>query len=153
MVALNKTGFGKPGVDFVGVGVGVMVRNEKGEFLLGLRTKNARNEPGKWCFPGGCVEFGETLFDCARREAKEEAGIEIEPLKLIKVIDHIIPDEKQHWVNPIIEARILKGTPKVTEPHKLKEWHWFSLENLLQNLTLNLVVFFKEIKGGRIKID
>lgn len=144
---------GKPGVDFVGVGVGVMVRNEKGEFLLGLRTNNVRNEPGKWCFPGGCVEFGETLFDCAKREAKEEAGIEIEPLRLVKVIDHIIPDERQHWVNPIIEARIVKGKPMAVEPGKLKEWQWFSLKNLPQNLTLNMVGFFKEVKEARIKID
>ncbi len=146
MVGLSKNVAGRPGVDFVGVGVGVMVRNEKGEFLLGLRTNNVRNEPGKWCFPGGCVEFGETLFDCAKREAKEEAGIEVEPLKLIKVIDHIIPNEKQHWVNPIIEARIVKGKPMAVEQGKLKEWRWFSLQNLPQNLTLNMVGFFKEFK-------
>jgi len=133
----------KPGVDFVGVGVGVMVRNEKGEFLLGLRTENSRNEPGKWCFPGGCVEFGEKLFDCAKREAKEEAGIEVEPVRLVRVIDHIIPAEKQHWVNPIIEAKLVKGTPKVMEPHKLREWRWFSLETLPENPTINMVDFFQ----------
>jgi len=144
---------GKPGVDFVGVGVGVMVRNEKGEFLLGLRAENAKNEPGKWCFPGGCLEFGETLFDCAKREAMEEAGIEVKPLKLIKVIDHIIPDEKQHWVNPIIEARLVKGKPAVKEPHKIKDWHWFSLENLPETLTINMVGFFREVREGKIGID
>jgi ADP-ribose pyrophosphatase/8-oxo-dGTP diphosphatase len=148
-----KPNFGKPGIDFVGVGVGVMVRNEKGEFLLGLRAENAGNEPGKWCFPGGCVEFGETLFDCARREAKEEAGIEVEPLRLVKVIDHIIPNEKQHWVNPIIEARLVKGKPVAVEPHKIKEWRWFSLQNLPQNLTVNMVGFFKEVQEGKIEID
>jgi len=109
-----------PGKDFVGVGV--MVRNGEGEFLLGLRTENSRNEPGKWCFPGGAVEFGETLFDCARRESLEEAGIEVEPTRVVKVIDHIIPDEKQHWVNPIIEAKLLSDRPATREPHKIRRW-------------------------------
>jgi mutator protein MutT len=142
----------KPGKDFVGVGVGVMVRNEKGEFLLGLRTENSRNEPGKWTFPGGGVEFGETIFGCAKREALEEAGIEVEPFRLVKVIDHIIPDEEQHWVNPIVEARIVSGSPCVREPQKMSEWNWFSLENLPENLTLNLAEFFSEIKSGAIKL-
>lgn len=143
----------KPGIDFVGVGVGVMVRNRKGEFLLGLRTENCRNEPNKWCFPGGGVEFGEKLFDCAKREAKEEAGIEVEPVRLVKVIDHIIPAERQHWVNPIIEAKLVKGPPKAMEPHKLREWRWFSLETLPENLTINMVDFFKDVKERKVRID
>ncbi len=143
----------KPGKDFVGVGVGVMVRNERGEFLLGLRAKNARNEPGKWTFPGGGLEFGETLFDCAKRESLEEAGIVVEPLKLVKVIDHLIPDESQHWVNPIVEAKLLSGAPAVKEPHKMSHWKWFSLDALPENLTINLVELFGEITLGKIKID
>jgi 8-oxo-dGTP diphosphatase len=142
----------KPGVDFVGVGIGVMVRNEKGEFLLGLRTENCRNEPGKWCFPGGCLEFGEKLFDCAKREALEEAGVDVEPVRIVKVIDHIIPAERQHWVNPIIEARLVKGEPKVAEPHKLREWRWFSLEALPENLTINMAGFFRDVKQGKLVI-
>jgi len=143
----------KPGRDFVGVGVGVMVRNEGGEMLLGLRTENCRNEAGKWTAPGGCVEFGETLFDCAKRETREEAGIEVEPLRLMHVIDHILPDEKQHWVNPLIEARLVSGKPKVTEPHKLKEWRWFPLDKPPENLTVNWIRFLNLMKEGKIKLD
>ncbi len=142
----------KPGKDFVGVGVGVMVRNEKGEFLLGQRQKHSNNEPGKWCFPGGTLEFGEKLFDCAKREAKEEAGIDVKPLRVVKVIDHIIPNEKQHWFNPIVEAKLLGGKPIVTEPDKMAQWQWFSLENLPENLTINMTVLFQEIKDTKLKI-
>ena len=34
----------KPGVDFVGVGCGAFILNEKNEMLLLRRTKNSRNE-------------------------------------------------------------------------------------------------------------
>ena len=143
----------KPGVDFIGVGVGVMVRNEKGEFLLGLRTENSRNEPGKWTFPGGCLDFGEKLFDCAKREAKEEAGIEVEVVRLLKVIDHILPGEKQHWVNPIVEAALLSGVPMVIEPHKMCKWKWFPLEKLPKNITVNNAELFADIVAGKISLD
>jgi len=143
----------KPGKDYVGVGIGVMVRNEKGEFLLGFRTKNSRNEPGKWTFPGGCLEFGETWENCAVREAKEEAGIEVEPIKIIRVINHILKEEEQHWFNPIIEARIVKGSPAPVEPHKMSKWQWFSLENMPENITINLVEFFSDIKSGKINLE
>ncbi len=143
----------KPGVNFVGVGVGVMVRNQKGQFLLGLRTENSRNEPGKWTFPGGGIEFGEKLFDCAKREAKEEAGIEVEPVRLVKVVDHIIANENQHWVNPIVEARLVKGKPKVMEPNKMCEWKWFSLEEMPENLTINMTELFQDIREGILKLD
>lgn len=142
----------KAGVDYPGVGVGVMVRNANGDFLFGLRTENSKNEPNKWCFPGGALNFGEKLFDCAVREAKEEAGIVVEPIRLVKVIDHIIPAEKQHWVNPIIEARIVSGEPKVMEPHKMCKWQWFSLSNLPKTMTSNMVFLFSEILAGKIKI-
>lgn len=143
----------KPGIDFVGVGVGVMVRNEKGKFLLGLRTKNSRNEAGKWTFPGGCVEFGETLEQAVVRETREEYGIEVEPLRLLKVINHFPPAEKQHWVNPIFEARLVKGKPKTMEPNKISKVAWFSLTDLPENITINLAELFNDIKDGIIKLD
>ncbi len=142
----------KAGVDFPGVGVGVMVRNSNGDFLFGLRSLNSKNEQGKWCFPGGAIDFGEKLFDCAKREAKEEAGIIVEPFRLVTVIDHIIAGEKQHWVNPIIEAKLLSGVPKVLEQHKMTEWRWFSFDALPAPLTSNMVFLFSEIRAGRIKI-
>ena len=142
----------KPGKDFIGVGIGVMVRNGKGEFLLGKRQSNSNNEPGKWCFPGGTLEFGERVFDCAVRETKEETGLDVEPVDLVKLIDHIIADENQHWVNPIVEARATKGTPKVLEPNKMQEWSFFPLDNLPSPLTVNMVELFQDIKSGTLSV-
>ena len=136
----------------VRVGVGVMVRNAKGEVLMGLRSQNAKNERGKWTFPGGEVEFGETLVECAVREAREEFGIEVKPLRLLKVIDHILPQEQQHWVNPVFEAELVRGKPKIMEPHKIEKIAWFSINSLPENITVNLKQLFKDIKDGIIKV-
>ncbi len=143
----------KAGVDYPGVGVGVMVRRPDGKFLLGRRAGDSRNEIGSWTFPGGAVEFMEKLEDCARREAREEFGIEIRVVRLLKVINHFIPRERQHWVNPIFLAELVSGEPRIMEPNKFSRLGWFSVEDLPFPLAVNLQDLFADIKSGKIKID
>ncbi len=47
-----------PRVDF-----GVLIQNDKKEVLLGLRKGS--HGSGEWCFPGGHLEFGETIMEGA----------------------------------------------------------------------------------------
>ena len=143
----------KPGVDFVGVGVGVMVRRADGKFLLGRRAGESRNEVGSWTFPGGAVEFMEKIEDCARREAREEFGIEIKLVRLLKVVNQFIIREKQHWVNPLFLGELVSGEPKIMEQDKFSRFGWFSVEDLPFPLTVNLQDLFSDIKSGKIKID
>ena len=50
-------------------GCGV-VRDEDGRVLLIRRSDN-----GRWAFPSGTMELGETVRDCAIRELREETGL------------------------------------------------------------------------------
>ena len=113
------------GYDFIGVGVGAIVFNEEGEVFLSQRGEKAKNERGTWEFPGGSVEFGETLSDAVRREFMEEYGIEIEIVELLSVDDHILPDEGQHWVSPTYIAKLANGTATINEPEKCSAIGWF----------------------------
>lgn len=58
-----------------GVGAAVVVRDAGGRVLLVRRSRGART--GRWCFPCGWVEWGEDVREAARREAREEAGIDV----------------------------------------------------------------------------
>ncbi len=71
------------------VGVGVVIRDDEGRILLIRRGR----EPGKglWAVPGGKVEWGETMREAARREAREETGLEVD-------IGDIV------WVGEVIEG-------------------------------------------------
>ena len=123
------------GVDFIGVGVGAIIVDEAGRVFLARRGPKANNERGLWEFPGGSVEFGERLAEALRREISEEYGIEIEVAELLDVVDHILPDEGQHWVSPTYLCRIVSGTPTIREPEKCTEIGWFAPEAVPAGLT------------------
>jgi 8-oxo-dGTP diphosphatase len=61
------------------VGIGAAIIKE-GKVLLGKRI--AKHGSGTWCFPGGHLDFMESFEECARRETREEAGIEIENIRV-----------------------------------------------------------------------
>jgi len=120
----------KKGVDYIGVGVGAIIFNDDNKIFLALRGKEARNESGKWEFPGGGVEFGDTLEETLVREIQEEYGFEIAVQELLDVVNHIIPDEKQHWVSPTFLCAYKNGTPIIREPHKCDGIGWFGIEDI-----------------------
>ncbi len=117
----------RPGVDFIGVGCGALIVNDKGETLLLKRGPKSKNEAGFWSKPGGTVEFGEAPEDAITREIKEELDIDIELFRPLKFTDHRIPSERQHWIALNYAARIVRGEPKVMEPEKIAEVRWFPL--------------------------
>lgn len=118
----------KKGTDYIGVGVGAAIFNEEGKLFITLRGEKAKNERGKWEIPGGGVEFGETLEQALQREMMEEYGVEIEIIELLGVFDHIIPEDKQHWVSSTFICKITKGVPRIMEPEKCADMGWFTLE-------------------------
>ncbi len=98
------------------------------------RGREVRNEKGRWEFPGGSVEFNETLEHALVREIREEYGVEIEVRELLDVVSHILPAEKQHWVSPTFLCTVKSGTPSIREPHKCDEIGWFAVDEIPEDL-------------------
>ncbi len=126
----------KKGVDYIGVSVGAMIFNDKGEIFLSKRSQKTKNERGCWEAPGGSVGFGEKLVTAIKREMFEEYGIKIEILEQMPAVDHFIPKEKQHWVPTCFIAKIKSGKPKIMEPEKCDGIGWFSLNKLPKPLSI-----------------
>lgn len=124
----------KKGKDYIGVGVGAVLVNDKAEVLLLLRKKAP--EAGCWSIPGGTVEFGETIEDALLRELKEELGIESQIIKLLRVTNHILKDEKIHWVSPCFLVKTVSGVPENRETDAHSSLAWFSVSSLPKNFTL-----------------
>ena len=132
----------KPGKDFIGVGVGAFILNDKNELLMLLRAKDSKVEPGTWMIPGGRIEFNEKMAETVKREASEEIGVDIEVVDKIETLDHILPD--QHWVTTTFLCKIKSGEPRIMEPHKHYGLDWFPLDNMPDNLS---VVTINSIKA------
>ena len=116
------------------VGVGVLLVDAHKGVLLTLRERAP--EAGCWSIVGGKVDFLERLEQCAVREAREEAGVEVELAGLLCVTDHVLPDEEQHWVAPAYLGRIVSGDARNCEPDKTREVRWFELGSVPENLTI-----------------
>lgn len=127
----------KIGVDYIGIAVGAMIFNSKGELFLSKRSKKATNEKGCWEIPGGKVNFGETLQRAIRREMKEEYGIDLALKHQLPAQNHILSKEGQHWVPSCFICKV-KGNkePKLLEPDKCDAIGWFSLKKLPKPLSV-----------------
>ena len=126
----------KPGIDYIGVSAGAIILNDNDEILLSKRSKNTRNEQGKWETPGGKVEFGETREQAVKRELKEELGVDVNIIDILHTSDEIIIKDKQHWVPTTYIVKIKKGKiPKVMEPEMCDGIGWFSLDDIPKNLS------------------
>lgn len=109
-----------------GVGVGVCVRKE-GKILL-LRRINAHGH-GTWCFPGGHLEMGESVEEAARRETREEAGVEIDNILLGPYTNDLFEEGKQ-YITLFAIADWKAGEPRICEPEKMTEIGWYSWDAL-----------------------
>ena len=112
------------------MGVGAAIRREDGRFFLAKRGAKVRNEVGVWEFPGGGLEFGETLEAAIIRETEEEYGMQIKVNELVGVSDCILAEEGQHWVSVGYLCSLNSGEPRIREPDKCTEIGWFTLEEI-----------------------
>lgn len=80
-----------------------------GKYLMLHRNKNKRIMPDVWMGPGGKREHTEGLFACARREVKEETGLDIKNLRIMSTGCAYLEDLQQELFFHFIEAEYAGG--------------------------------------------
>ncbi|MBS4168720.1 NUDIX hydrolase [Parachlamydia sp. AcF125] len=103
----------------------IVLRNQK--ILLGKR-KGSLGE-GQWACPGGHLEFGESVEACARRELKEETGLDAISLRLGPWIENVMEQGQNHYITLFVLVDRFSGEPQLLEPHKCEGWEWFDWED------------------------
>lgn len=63
--------------------------NDELHLIYEVRAETLRRQPGEICFPGGRLEVGETLKECAVRETCEELNISPESINIISQLDYL----------------------------------------------------------------
>jgi 8-oxo-dGTP diphosphatase len=103
------------------VGIGVIVLRD-GLVLLGQRVGS--HGAGTWALPGGHLEFGESVEQCAAREVLEETGLAIQFISHGPYTSNVFAAENKHYVTLFVVAHWLSGEPQLLEPNKCSSWHW-----------------------------
>src|SRR5512135_538670 len=104
------------------VGVGIIIR--RGEQVLLLHRHHAHGA-GTWSPPGGHLDFGEAPEECARRETREETGLEVVDVHHLCLTNDIFTAEGKHYITIWMEGRYDKGEAVVNAPEEASEVGWF----------------------------
>jgi len=122
----------------MGIGVGVIVLNDKNQILLGLRNEDEKKADselhgeGTWTMPGGKLEYGESFEQAGIRETKEETDLNVTDIEVFCMNNDL--NKHAQFVTVGLIAKKYNGEVKVTEPDEIVDWKWFDLDNLPKNL-------------------
>ncbi len=111
------------------VGVGVIFIRDGSIFLA---KRAGSHGDSTWGSAGGHLEFGESLEDCARREAKEELGVDVGEMTFLCLSN--VVDYGVHYVDIEFLGDIGDQTPSVIEENTVTEIGWFPLDDLPETL-------------------
>jgi 8-oxo-dGTP diphosphatase len=116
------------------VGVGAVILDQERVLLV---RRGQEPLKGQWSLPGGALELGETLEDGIRREVREETGLEVEPVRIVKVFDHISHDEdgriRYHYVLIDYLCRVTGGSLACASDAVDAKWTaWDDLEGVAE---------------------
>ncbi len=118
------------GISFVGISTVFFCHDGNGKFLMSKRSKNTRDEQGKWEIPGGGLKWGSTAIDNVKREVKEELGANPKEISLMGYRDvfRTIDGAKTHWL--MIDFCVLVDPKEVmrNELDNADEIGWFTLD-------------------------
>lgn len=82
---------------------------KNGKYLMLHRSPKKRIMPDVWMAPGGHLEFNEGLFEAAKREIKEETGLEIKNIKVKAIGTAFLKDLNQELFFHFVTADYKKG--------------------------------------------
>ncbi|MGI6379785.1 MAG: nucleotide triphosphate diphosphatase NUDT15 [Anaerolineae bacterium] len=131
------------------VGMGVLVT--RGNLVLLGRRKGAHGA-GYYAAPGGHIEWGESLADTARREVREECGLEIEAIRLLSVGSYLWGDDR-HFVDVDVVCEAPHGEPRNLEPDRCEGWDWYPLDRLPSPLFVVTENMLASLRSGAIAAD
>jgi len=110
--------------------VDIIIELEDGGIVLIER----KNPPFGWAIPGGYVDYGETLEDCAVREAKEETSLDVKLVRQFHTYSDPKRDARHHSISTVFIAKA-SGVPKASDDAK------------------NVGVFYKETLPTNLAFD
>jgi ADP-ribose pyrophosphatase YjhB (NUDIX family) len=122
---LGSVGQGVAGYVTPKVAVGAVVGNDAGELLLVKRA-----DSGFWLYPTGWADVGYSAAEVVVKEVLEETGIEVEPTRLVMVLDGLrLGFTRFPLYSLVFQCRVLGGE-LAAHPLECADVGWFAEEDL-----------------------
>jgi len=122
---LSRVGEGVAGYVTPKIAVGAIVGNERHEILLVQRS-----DSGAWLYPTGWADVGYSASEVAVKEVLEETGMEVEPTRLVAVLDGLRLGFTQIPLYSLVFHCRLIGGVLAGHPLECRDVGWFSEDAL-----------------------
>jgi ADP-ribose pyrophosphatase YjhB (NUDIX family) len=107
-----------------GVGCGAIAINGRGEVLM------MRRPTGKWWYPGGFCDVGVSPAENAAKEAREETGIIVRPVRLMALVDSRKAGSPRRQIYTMLFYCVVEGGELRPSPHEALDARFFPLDEL-----------------------
>ena len=112
-----------------------------------LAKRHGAHGEGTWASAGGHLETGESLEECARREASEELGVTVGDLRFLCISNIVACD--RHYVDIEFLGDIGGQEPRLAEPEGFSDSGWFALNCLPEPLFRAVWYALDSLRTGR----
>ncbi len=114
------------------VGVGVIPRLPEGQIVL-IRKRDTQ----RWGFPGGLVDWGETIEMAVRRELKEETGLDLISIqRMVGVYSEPDRDPRMHSICITVAAEVT-GRFRIQDQDEIQEVQAFEIPEVLAQVSVH----------------
>lgn len=124
-----------------GLAVRVLLTDEQGKILILKRSTDSKTNPGRWEFPGGKVDQGESFDKALIREVYEETGLKINLDQVVGVSQQNLPFIRA--VHIIMSGKVVEGELNLSPEHEGYAWEFldnlseYELADWLENFIVN----------------
>lgn len=121
------------GTSFPGITTPFICHDGRGNIFLSKRSKNTRDEHGRWDTGAGGLKHSQSLADNVRRELKEEydvVPISVEFLGYLDAFRKNPEGQETHWLAMYFVCQVDPSQVSINEPDMVDDSGWFKLDQL-----------------------